>query len=171
MFHHVCSQFDCDSQTFCIIWGYVRCISISVLPNGFISHRGMFKCSLGGIWVAPVATDILGGPQYSLICFGMLGFGVYLGAARHLKCMWDVFGIYLVFEIRLSYIWFTYGNVGIVGYMLRHIWTYVDQYIGTCIWRRKYIYIYGHGYIYRERDTETADWTYSDLFELWSHVN
>ena len=34
---------------------------ISVLPCGFIPHRGVFQYSVGWIWVAPVVIGILGG--------------------------------------------------------------------------------------------------------------
>ena len=39
----------------------------SVSPGGFLPHLGMFKCGVGGIGVAPVAIDILGGrvPAFS----------------------------------------------------------------------------------------------------------
>ena len=36
-------------------------IKISVAPAVFIWHRGMFKYSVGNIWVAPVVVGILGG--------------------------------------------------------------------------------------------------------------
>ena len=36
-------------------------VKISVAPAVFIWHRGVFKYSVGGIWVAPVVIDILGG--------------------------------------------------------------------------------------------------------------
>ena len=39
----------------------VICIKISVAPAIFIWHRGMFKYSVGKIWVAPVVIGILGG--------------------------------------------------------------------------------------------------------------
>ena len=63
-------------------------IWIPGLPNGFIWHRGIFKYSLGRIWVASVVIDILCGFHYSRICLDMFGM-------EELESIWiclDTFG-------------------------------------------------------------------------------
>ena len=39
----------------------VRFVKISVAPAIFIWHRGLFKYSVGKMWVAPVVIGVLGG--------------------------------------------------------------------------------------------------------------